>query len=327
MGSDYLWDGSGTPDPEIRRLENLLGRLRYRSVDVMVSKWRSPKRLVPLALAASILLAIGLTRDANHAPGVSWNYQVLAGTPTIAAVQTPSSGILNAGDWLETDDNARVMLTLGAFGAVEVEPNTRIGSVTGSTPGHLVLTRGTVHALAAGSPSQFAIETPTATAYDTEGDYVLTVDDSGGAILCVSEGWVTFSSDGRPSSVVPAGAVCETRPGIGAGTPRCENGPDHFRIALERYDFVAQGAEALSGVLHESGPCDLLPLWHILGRVDSSDRAKVYDRMATFSAPPEGVTRDGILGLDPAMMQFWWSEISSNRACQLCADSYEPPIS
>ena len=28
MDSDYLWDGSGTPDPDVQRLEQMLGRLR-----------------------------------------------------------------------------------------------------------------------------------------------------------------------------------------------------------------------------------------------------------------------------------------------------------
>ena len=28
MSDDYLFDGSGTPDPDVERLERLLGRLR-----------------------------------------------------------------------------------------------------------------------------------------------------------------------------------------------------------------------------------------------------------------------------------------------------------
>src|SRR3989442_3871814 len=29
MKDDYLWDGSGEPDPEVRKLETLLGRYRH----------------------------------------------------------------------------------------------------------------------------------------------------------------------------------------------------------------------------------------------------------------------------------------------------------
>jgi hypothetical protein len=49
--------------------------------------------------------------------------------------------------------------------------------------------------------------------------------------------------------------------------------------------------------------------------------------MTAFSPSPEGVTRDGILNLDHTMMEFWWSQIWNNRACLLCAEGLEPPIS
>ncbi len=322
MDNDYLWDGSGTPDPEIRQLETLLGRLRYRTVDVRVTRWRSPKVLVPLALAATLVIAFGIARKTDHAPVAGWSYKVLAGTPKIEGVAASSAGFIDPGVSLETDDVARILLSSAEIGEVEVEPNTRMVFVRddgANASGHFRLIRGTVNALVADARGEFAIETPTATAVDTDGDYVLTVDDSGGSTLCVSNGWVTFASANR-ESIVPAGAVCETRPGLGPGTPRCENGPDNFRIALDRYDFISHGDEALAGVLHESGPCDLLPLWHILRRVDSSDRARVYDRMTKFAPPPDGVTRDGILSLDHDMMQFWWSQIWNNSSCLLCSD-------
>ena len=30
MSDDYLWDGSGEPDPAVQKLEKLLGEARYR---------------------------------------------------------------------------------------------------------------------------------------------------------------------------------------------------------------------------------------------------------------------------------------------------------
>jgi len=32
MKEDYLWDGSGEPDPEVQRLEKVLGRYRHNRV-------------------------------------------------------------------------------------------------------------------------------------------------------------------------------------------------------------------------------------------------------------------------------------------------------
>ena len=63
MNDDYLWDRSGTRDPEIGRLEELLGPLRHdhRAGDIPVERLVRPylnarrwRRLVPpLALAAT----------------------------------------------------------------------------------------------------------------------------------------------------------------------------------------------------------------------------------------------------------------------------------
>ena len=57
----YLWDGSGEPDPEIVRLETLLGQLRHRGVPPALPA-RKPSRLrvtpmiAALSAAAAILL-------------------------------------------------------------------------------------------------------------------------------------------------------------------------------------------------------------------------------------------------------------------------------
>jgi hypothetical protein len=324
MSGDYLWDGSGHPDPEIKRLERLLGRFRYREQEGRGQpRWFS-RRYAPLALAASLLIAFGIWRLAIHSPAPSWEVRTLAGTPTIDAEQIGDRDQLKVGGWLETDAESRVRIFVDEFGEVDVEPNTRIGLVNAGPENlRLSLARGSVHAVVSALPQQFVIETPSARAVDLGSDYVLLVDDGGGAVLCVSSGWVSLETDDR-RSIVPAGAVCETRPGIGPGTPRCDNAPDAFRYALERFDFVDSGPEAISAVLSESGPCDLIPLWHVLRRVDASERGSVYDRMTAFGSPPAEVTRDGILGLDGAMMQYWWGNIKSHRTCLLCADQNDP---
>lgn len=61
MKDDYLWDGSGEPDPEIERLENVLSRYRYQphSLSPAFAEKLIPRR-APLwpkfAVAAAIIL-------------------------------------------------------------------------------------------------------------------------------------------------------------------------------------------------------------------------------------------------------------------------------
>ena len=58
MKDDYLWDKTGQPDPEIQKLEEILGTLRYqpRPLELPVARRRSYFPL--LAIAASVLLAL-----------------------------------------------------------------------------------------------------------------------------------------------------------------------------------------------------------------------------------------------------------------------------
>src|ERR1051325_10841907 len=62
MKDDYLWDKTGEPDPEIQKLEEILGTLRYQPqplelpLELPVSRRRNYFPL--LAIAASLLLAL-----------------------------------------------------------------------------------------------------------------------------------------------------------------------------------------------------------------------------------------------------------------------------
>ncbi|HSE97491.1 MAG TPA: hypothetical protein VLD57_04420 [Blastocatellia bacterium] len=62
MRDDYLWDGSGEPDPEIEKLENLLGRYRYqpRPVPMPVSTRRFFDRRLAIAAAIVLMALAGL---------------------------------------------------------------------------------------------------------------------------------------------------------------------------------------------------------------------------------------------------------------------------
>ena len=62
MKDDYLWDKSGQPDPEIQKLEEILGTLRYQPKPLELPQELPTSRrrnYVPvLAIAATLLLAL-----------------------------------------------------------------------------------------------------------------------------------------------------------------------------------------------------------------------------------------------------------------------------
>ena len=127
MKDDYLWDPSGPPDPDVVRLEQMLGRLRSTAtVPPITVRLKPPfdvaqggpevlegqdttgivevrggaraktyvgvRFLGPaLAAAAAIALMVGLTWPIG-APAASWEVAALIGTPRIG-----SSALLGEG--------------------------------------------------------------------------------------------------------------------------------------------------------------------------------------------------------------------------------------
>jgi len=333
MKDDYLWDGSGEPDPEVQKLEKVLGRYRHdrpapsfeHVVEVRPAKIRSRFLNFPLpfafgAAAAILVVAVTLLLFLRPRPvpnlGPAWDVARLEGVPRIGSKAIRGNaavGKLGVGQTLETDDSSRAAITFDETGRVEVERSSRLRLVTNG-PGHkrLSLERGTIRATIWAPPGEFVVDTPSAVAVDLGCVYTLHVDDSGAGLLRTTMGWVGFKLSGH-ESFIPAGAVCATRPKIGPGTPYFEDATPAFREALARFDFgvntPAERSALLGTLLGEARKDDALSLWHLLSRVSEPDRPRVYDRLAALAPPPTGVTREGILHLDRQMLDAWWNSL------------------
>jgi hypothetical protein len=84
-----------------------------------------------------------------------------------------------------------------------------------------------------------------------------------------------------------------------------------MQSALVRYDFESGGADALGAVLGSARPRDSLTLWYLLARATPDERPVVFDRLAALSPPPDGVTREAVLALDPRALDRWRSSLES----------------
>ena len=180
----------------------------------------------------------------------------------------------------------------------------------------LALDRGKIHALISAPPRFFFVDTPSAVAVDLGCAYTLEVDDAGASLLRVTSGWVALQLKDR-ESIVPAGAACRTQPGVGPGTPYFEDAVPEFRQALSSVDFAKDASSrqsALAELFKYSRRRDTLTLWHLLSRVDGAERSRVYDKIASFAPPPEGVTREGVLKLDQKMLDLWRDKLEFDWA-------------
>lgn len=316
MSDDYLWDGSGEPDPEVRRLELLLGGIRSdRKTSEIQARFeeyqrhRLRKAWLQLAAAASVFLVLAVSWFVLRQTRGEWVVESLAGAPKVGSNRIVETGRLGVGQWLETDSSSRARIDVGSIGHVEVEPNTRIRLVRARLTEHrLALARGIMHAKIFAPPRIFFVDTPSAVAVDLGCAYTMEVDDLGAGMLRVTMGWVQLELNGR-ESMVPKGARCQTRPGLGPGTPYFEDASESFRAALAKLDFENGGTDALRTVLLESRKRDTLTLWHVLSRARDAERGVVYERMASLVPPPKNVTRDGVMDLDKNMLELWKEEL------------------
>jgi hypothetical protein len=302
------------PDSLWPEIESALGREPGIPAPVVSvrpsSSWR-----VRMAIAATVILALSVgvwlynsQPGPNSGFGKAWQVTRLGGTPKIGSSSISSRGSLSVGEWLETDGNSRAQIAVGTIGNVDIDENTRVRLVeTQPTEHRLELARGRMSARIWAPPRLFFVDTPSAVAADLGCAYTLAVDDKGDGRLSVTSGWVALQSKER-ESIVPQGASCETQLGTGPGTPYFDDSTPEFQQALKKFDFdkdPASRPEALAATLNNARARDTLTLWHLLPRVSDDDRVRVYEKMESFSPPPEGVTREGVLKLDHRMLEQW----------------------
>jgi hypothetical protein len=322
--NEYLWSKTGVADPEIARLEELLGRLGQSSPPPPLGfAIEIPRRMRPLAamvmLAAAAVVVFGFVgvvwrhTRVTLAPSVAYKQTVAATEP--GAAETTREGRLKVGGWLDTE-KAKTTIDIADIGIVNVDPGSRLGLLS-TSPGdyRLHLERGTIHAVIWAPPGQFFVETPSSTAVDLGCAYTLTVDDNGDGLVRVINGWVGFEWNGR-ESFIPMGAVCRTKKGQGPGTPHYEDAPERLRGALDVIDSgdgVAREA-ALTTACDSARERDAMSLWHLLTSLPPAERDRVFDALAKLVPPPAGVTRDGIRAGRRDMLDAWWNSLGLDTA-------------
>ncbi|HSU89057.1 MAG TPA: zf-HC2 domain-containing protein [Terriglobia bacterium] len=278
--------------------------LKLRSASSPPSR-PSRRQWIPRAVfaglaAAAVIVIVGIFSWNSFWRSPAWEVTGLPGTPR-----------LRAGQVLETDSSSTAQVKVANIGQITVDPNTRIRLlVTRSSEHRIALEHGRLEAATWAPPRLFIVETPSATAVDLGCKYTLEVEDDGSSLLHVILGLVALERGGR-ETIVPAGAFCRTL--AAPGTPFFEDSSERFQSALRDLDSGVVGAERarqLEITLQEARVRDALSLWHLLPRLDPESRGLIYDRLAQLLPPPSGVTRDGIIALDRAMLDSWKKVVS-----------------
>jgi len=299
MRDDYLWDGSGEPDPEVERLERLLRGFRSGRTALELRPRPRPRWSAVAAAAALVAGGAWLVTSAGVGAPEGWQVARAGGEESRLAV----------GQTLDTGATGHATLNVDGIGIVEVEANSRLRLERArANQQRMALEHGRIRAFILAPPRTFVVDTPAAVATDLGCFYTLEVDRDGSGLVSVLAGWVSFEHAGR-ESFIPAGAACRTRPGRGPGTPYREQASPALRQALQDFDFAGGGDRALGIVLAEATIDDAFTLWHLLTRAGPAKEPRIYDALAALIPPPAGVTREGILRGDRQMLDRWWNQL------------------
>jgi len=301
MNNDYLWDGSGEPNADVQRFEQLLGRYRsaaptpdFRRVVVM-----QPRPRWPLAVAAAVIIfaIIGVVRF--YTPPNGWRAVSSSGIATV-----PHS-ILRAGDVVQTGAQGSVHLQSPAVGVIDLGANTTLRLVENRRNRHrLTLTAGTIHAKTTSVPGVFVIDMPRGRAIDLGCEYTLTVAPGGGGELHVTSGWVDLTQT-YLQSLVPQGASATFSPTGELSVPVFDDAAPAFRAAVRNFER----SHDLATIVGLARRRDALTLLNLFRLATPDERVILYDRLNQLVPAPGSITRESVRYWYPTTTEAWWRDV------------------
>jgi hypothetical protein len=308
----YLWDRSGPVDPEVRRLEELLGRYAHRvergaPVPPRATSAAAPlalrRRSQFLALAAGIALVAALAWLLGRGRASPRSGFVVAGHPT--------QRFLAEGDWLETGAWGGALLEVADIGTVDLGSRTRLRLERTLAERHLLyLERGRISAAISADPEVFQVGTPAGLSIDLGCLYDLSVDADGTTRMEVTAGAVSFDGAGR-HVIVPRDARTRATRERGPSSPVWSDASAELLARVEALDFGASpAAQEIASVV--SGLTSLT-LWHLLQAHSEAVRAAAYDALVAQSGAPAGLDRALVLAGDARERERWLPELAWYR--------------
>jgi hypothetical protein len=323
MNEPYLWDRSGTPDPEISRLEEMLASLRMAEITPdfrplpkpsLVARCAAFLRqhwIVPVAAAsaAAILFATWLVMSPPAISSSDWEARAVSGAPELAGKKLKVQQLL-PGQWLATDKNSTVHLRAGKIGQIEIAGDSLVSlSEVRQDRQRLSLRYGFIHARISAPPGLFIIDTPSARATDLGCEYSLKIARDGSGVLRVFTGWVDLSYIYK-QSLVPGGAAARIAADGTLSPPYFEDSSETFKQAVLDFSFGENGSErhraALETLLRDSRQRDALTLLNLFPRADVEERLRIFDRLNQLVPAPSSITRQNARDWQINSMNDWW---------------------
>lgn len=318
---DWLWDGRGTPDPDIARLRDTLAPLAWspsvppRALSARAPRrWRTPVRLALAACLAGVV-----------AVGAWWQYRLRwpeGAAWTVVAMQGDVRGGASweVGNDLVTGANGRARIRVARIGVLDVAPGSRLRLEETRSGRHRVsLRQGEVRARVWAPPYRFGMVLSRSEVWDLGCEFTLRADAQGNGELIVHSGWVQFD-DGAAETLVPQGARVRLANGAPSGSPHDLGASPEFVAALRDVDAHAADMSAsdprILRLIAASRPQDAITLVSLLQRHPGLAAGPLHDRVQALLPDARVVVRRAAVRGAPGALDPWWDALPYPRAKQ-----------
>jgi ferric-dicitrate binding protein FerR (iron transport regulator) len=310
MSDDYLWDRSGSADPDVERLEKLLTPLAHDAPldELRVRrKRRAPWFVIGVALAAAAAVAIYIALPRSQPPcggREGFAFTGVGGSVSCGGTAV-AHGVLPIGVELETGAH-EASLTIADIGTAQLGKQTRVRlDRTDSQRHQLALDRGHLHAKVNAPPRLFAVTTKHTDVVDLGCEYTIDVDAAGAGSICVLTGIVELGTKSGAVVVAPEGSCAAIFAGQRPGLPIARDARAELVAAVSAYDRNEAGAlDRLLAIAERRDSITLIALAAIDPR-----GAAVLERLMELSPPPDAEISVESALADPLHFGAWRNDI------------------
>ncbi|MBK6913813.1 MAG: sigma-70 family RNA polymerase sigma factor [Ignavibacteriales bacterium] len=267
---------------------------------------RKPKKIHPLLSAAVLFFLIAIAYYFLSMQ-VKWSISNVSGTPKLNSTSLNGTESFDEGDLLVNNSVSEASLYISDVGSIFIKSDTKIKRIEND---ELYLLHGTISVMRTDAERFLTVKTSSMLIKDfyLNGDYELNADEIGGGSIECDYSWVILVKD-KSEVIVPSKYKCEWQKNGRIGLPYSVSASDDFKKTIAGFDADKNDEKLFDKIINLSQKSDAPTLWNLLKLINSEERIIVINKLNELIPFPAGVNQNGLIDLEPKMMQLYLNEI------------------
>ncbi|MEW6506795.1 MAG: hypothetical protein AB1432_03500 [Bacteroidota bacterium] len=266
-----------------------------------------PKKTI-LTLLPLVLFAVGYFVYDFSLINSPWKVRTITGNVLING-QIRASERWEENESLVTENDSKAVIYVPNTCRIEVDANSFLILNKAKDKGNRIkLVKGSIRIINNNLLPYLAIEIDNSVIHNRGGTIAITIDDNSITSVKVEYGYLEIEEKGRVF-FVDEGYTCEIRPNFHSGTPHRIDAPDELKDEIRSLDYEFGGDSSIQKIISIAAESDMLTLLALIPRSSEMLRTVIFNKISAYYPPPAGVTLEGIVKLDPEMIEKWWFEI------------------